>query len=560
MGTFTPSMFALRAPGVYFESREPLPAITRGRTDVAGFVGISERGPLHTPVKVQSYPQFQATYGGYTPQGFLAYAVKGFFENGGQICWVVRVADPKMARPSWRNLLNADREPVLRVEAANPGVWARVMLVQVLVTGGTKFTLILKLPTGELERWRDLTLDPNKPRYVEMILNDTVAGSRLARVRDLWSPVGAPGAARQWPMPTRPASEIVRLENVGQDGLSALQPDHLSGEEAPPGTKWGLATLEGIDEVSVVAIPDIMTKPRDPAFYRTRPPRCDVLGGEVLPRIPPVERSEFAPPFSDTEIHALQRALIAHCSRLKDRMAILDPLSAFTTPEAIERWRGGFDAKYAAVYYPWLRVADPLALTGLLRPVPPSGHIAGIYARSDLQVGVHKPPANERVEFAEDAATAVDEIDHARLNHGSVNVIRSYPGRGLMVAGARTLSRDPEWRYVNVRRLLIMIEEAIDENTQWTVFEPNNPRLWSDLERTVRSFLDRIWRAGMLDGSTADDAYFARCDETTNPPEETDQGRMICLIGVRPPWPAEFVVVRIGKTETGVEILETNGG
>jgi phage tail sheath protein FI len=197
-----------------------------------------------------------------------------------------------------------------------------------------------------------------------------------------------------------------------------------------------------------------------------------------------------------------------------------------------------------------------LLLEGTLRSVPPSGHIAGIYAKGDRSVGVHKPPGNEELEGVKDVQIAIDDIAHGALNDVAINVIREYRGRGIRVAGARTLSSDAEWRYVNVRRLLIMIEEAIDEQTQWTVFEPNNPDTWRAIDRVSRSLLDRLWRRGMLDGATPGEAYSVRCDETTNPPAEIEQGRTTCEIGVLPPWPAEFVVVRIGKSQGGTEILE----
>jgi phage tail sheath protein FI len=246
---------------------------------------------------------------------------------------------------------------------------------------------------------------------------------------------------------------------------------------------------------------------------------------------------------------------------LKDRIAVLDvPLSANEveiTPELAQAWRNNFDTKYGAIYYPWLRVPDPLNLEGILRSVPPSGYVAGIYARGDRRVGVHKPPANAELEGVKDVQVTVDDIDHGALNDGGVNVIRSYRGRGVRVAGARTLTEPAsEWRYVNVRRLLIMIEEAIDEQTQWTVFEPNNRDLWRDIERVARSFLETIWRRGMLDGATPEEAFYARCDETTNSQADIDVGRVTCEIGVLPPWPAEFVIVRIGKTEGSTEIVE----
>jgi phage tail sheath protein FI len=192
--------------------------------------------------------------------------------------------------------------------------------------------------------------------------------------------------------------------------------------------------------------------------------------------------------------------------------------------------------------------------------VPPCGHIAGIYARISRTVGVHKPPANEQISTAQDVQTTLTNDEYGFLNDNSVNVIRAFPGRGLRVAGARTLASDsleqtPELRYVNIRRLLLMIEESIAEQLNWLVFEPNTPILWEDIERIVGGFLTRLWRLGMLDGATPDDAFYVRCDESTNPPEQVDQGRLLCEIGIRPPWPAEFIVVRIGITEGRVVVL-----
>jgi hypothetical protein len=328
----------------------------------------------------------------------------------------------------------------------------------------------------------------------------------------------------------------------------------------------GLALLESLDEVSIVAMPDIMPTPRVSPHTRPRQPRCEVLDSTPEPLPAPLPALKFPRPFTPGEILALQQALIGHCEKLKDRVAILDPplFDPTLTPEQALAWRQEFNSRYAAFYYPWLLVSDPLRLHGLVRPVPPSCHVAGIYARGDLRVGVHKPPANEVVEGAKNVQTLVDDIVHGNLNDQGVNVIRAYNGRGIRVAGARTLNRNPEqdleWRYVNVRRLLIMIMEAIDEGTQWLVFEPHSPALWDEMDRVVRNFLDGLWRRGMLDGATAEEAYFVRCDATTNPPEEMEEGRLICLVGVQPPWPAEFVVVRIGKTEGGTEILEVNGG
>jgi phage tail sheath protein FI len=272
----------------------------------------------------------------------------------------------------------------------------------------------------------------------------------------------------------------------------------------------------------------------------------------------------------------LQHELIAHCTRLKDRVAVLDPRIEDVSQQAVIGWRNEFDSMYAALYYPWLMVPDPLRLEGLLRAVPPSGHIAGIYARGDLNVGVHKPPANEQLEGVLDLATsyfarlratpeqrqaspealgAIDDIAHGVLNEQQINVIRAYPGRGVRVMGARTLSSESVWRYVNVRRLMIMIEEAIEERAQWIVFEPNNRDLWREIARVVRSFLDELWQRGMLDGSTAEEAYAIACDSDTNQPDEVELGRAICEIKLLLPWPAEFVIVRMGRIDDRIGII-----
>jgi phage tail sheath protein FI len=557
-------MFAYRTPGVYYEQVDHHPPpIGPLRTDIAGFVGIATRGPLFQPVKVGSWTQFTSVFGAHTAQGYLAYAVEGFFANGGQTCWVVRVADPASARPA--GLLMKDGDHSLQLLASSPGVWGQQVVVRAVTTNqdqGThtqRFTLTLRLAEGQQELWRDLTLrrwvdnvtqEPD-PRYIKTVLNDPTMGSRLATVLDEAPAIGWP---KNLPVLDIASARVVagRLQVEGSaDGLESLTPEHII---------HGLNTLELVDQVSIVAIPDIMPKPIVEVAYKTPDLQCDVLDNEPPLPPPPEPKTEFPPLWDDDGIILyLQRSLIEHCHKLKDRVAILDTRRKHTTPEHARDWRNEFDSKYAALYFPWLQTPDPLRLEGLLRAVPPSGHIAGVYARGDLATGVHKPPANAALEAVKDVLAPVSDVHHDDLNTRHVNVIRSYDGRGVRVMGARTLSSDSEWRYVNVRRLLIMIEEAIDVRSQWMVFEPNNPAMWADVERVVGSFLNDLWQRGMLDGATPDEAYYAICDETTNPPEERDRGRLICKIGVRPPWPAEFVIVRVGMTEGGTEILEETG-
>lgn len=522
-------MIAFRTPGVYLERPASRPVVGLPRTDVAGFAGVARRGPLHRPVRLESRNELLATFGGPTAQGYLACAVEGFFANGGQTCWVVRAADPGKARPASAEIADDAGKPALLLTASSPGVWARKLTATVLRAGRGRFTLLLRLDDGPPELWRDL--DPAG-------LDALNAGSRLVEASLPPDASGAPPRAGRY-----------RLTG-GADGLATLRPDHLIA---------GLAALETVDEVAIVALPDIMPVPRVEPRTKRRPPRCDDLCAEVTEELPE-EPLEFPPALDDAAIARLQNALIAHCERLRDRVAVLDVPPSAVTPRDALAWRRDLDSSFAALYYPWLRVPDPLELEGLLRAVPPSGHVAGIWARSDLRVGVHKPPANEALETVEDVLFRLGDEDHGDLNEAGVNAIRPSGGRGIRVAGARTVSSDPLLRYVNVRRLLLMIAEAVDEGTQWTVFEPNDPRLRREIDRVVRSFLDGLFRRGVLDGAKADEAYSVRCDESTNPPAEVEAGRLICQIGVQPPWPAEFVIVRLAKSVSGVELLEAGRG
>lgn len=546
-------MFAYDTPGVYFVRPLTRPSVGRLRTDVAGFVGIARRGPLHHPVNVQSWPEFVAVFGGFTPQAYLAYAAEGFFANGGRTCWVVRVADPEHAGPATLGLADAAGDLRWRLVVSTPGVWGREIAVSAIATAEDRFTLVLRPPDGERESWPDLTLEDGDPRSVAAVLNDPEGGSALVRV---CPPEGAADAELR----VLPGRIVVARPAGGADGLATLGTQHFFGEA----TSAGLGALAKVDEVSLVAMPDLHPKPVVEVETVTAKPHCNVLD-QAPPPPAPAEPLEFPPAFDEAAVLRLQQEVVACCERLRDRVALLDvpfPPGTVTDPDGARAWRQLLDSRYAALYYPWLRVPDPLRLEGLLRTVPASGHVAGVIARNDLRVGVHKPPANEVVLGVEDVSFEVSDVVHGELNSRGINVVRPYPGRGIRVAGARTLASDPAWRYLNVRRLLIMIAEAIEEQTQWTVFEPNSPRLRQQVDRVVRNFLDVQWRDGLLDGASAEEAYFVRCDETTNPPEETDAGRMICLIGVLPPYPAEFVVIRVGVTDGGVEILgeEIQGG
>jgi phage tail sheath protein FI len=320
----------------------------------------------------------------------------------------------------------------------------------------------------------------------------------------------------------RPAPGSVRLAGGGVAAPTQINAEDYVGD---PADRTGFGGLEAIDPITMVAVPDLL------AAYR---------GGML-----------------DLEgVQAVQLAMIAHCELMGDRVAILDPPPSLNAQQ-IREWRvdkAGYDSKFAALYWPWIKVFDPA--TGQNVFVPPSGYMAGIWGRSDDSRGVHKAPANEVVRGAIALETQITKNEHDLLNPQGINCLRSFPGRGIRVWGARTLSSDPAWRYLNVRRLFNYLEESILEGTQWVVFEPNDLDLWQRIRRTITAFLLRVWRDGALFGATPDEAFYVKCDAETNPPEVVDAGQVVCEIGIAPVKPAEFVVFRIAQFSGGALLNE----
>lgn len=241
---------------------------------------------------------------------------------------------------------------------------------------------------------------------------------------------------------------------------------------------------------------------------------------------------------------AIQNAVINHCERMRYRIAVLDTPPNFLPTEALN-YRNLRSSRYAAMYYPWVTVADPLG-DGRLN-LPPSGFIAGIYARNDVEHAVFKAPANEVVRSAIDFELRLNKAQQELLNPQGINCLCYFPGRGFRVWGARTISDDPEWKYVNLRRYFAYLEHSIDRGTQWVVFENNSQQLWDNVRRTVEDFLFNEWKMGGLMGDKPEKAYFVRCDRSTMTQNDLDNGRLVCLIGVAPVRPAEFVIFRIGQ-------------
>ncbi len=285
----------------------------------------------------------------------------------------------------------------------------------------------------------------------------------------------------------------------GDDGNAGLSVDDFMGIDPVTGDRQGIDALELIDEVAICVTPGMWSQ-------------------------------------------TVRNALTQHCELLQDRFAIVDPRDALDI-EGVREFRSPIDTRYAALYYPWLRVRDPAA--GREVTAPPSGHMAGIYARVDVERGVHKAPANVVVRGINGFEKDVTKREQDLLNPQGINAFRFFPGRGNRVWGARTLTSDSAWKYVNVRRLFIFVEESIDEGTQWVVFEPNAEPLWARVRASVTNFLTTVWRSGALEGTTAEQAFFVVCDRTTMTQDDIDNGRLICLVGIAPVKPAEFVIFRI---------------
>jgi phage tail sheath protein FI len=561
-----------RTPGVRIEWLDAAPQQpVLARTDVAGLVGIAERGPLHQPVLVETFEQYVGVFGTRRAAGYLPYAVEGFFANGGTRCWIVRVADPARAAAAQAELgltTGSATGGRLRLTATSPGAWGnsiRVTLQPDPLRSG-RFNLIVRLG-AVLEIWRDVGVDPVAPRFVETLLGrdgrsgtnrkTTAARSRIGRPSTPAPPRPGPGGSRlvtaTWiPGPWRsvgPAPVELALRG-GVDGTDTLTVRHLVGSHAPSEDPWGVAALDAVDEIGIVCVPDCWPRPQSEQGAPSQRPRdCARPTVEAGRTGSAVDLGRARSPFGDDQTAAIQRDVIAHCEGRGDRVALLDapprPL-----PEALA-WRARSpDSAYAALYYPWIEVVDPDSTTGEVVAVPPSGHVAGICGRVDGNPGVHKPPAGEAVELAVDTATPVDDIDHGDLNDAGVNALRA--DRTVQVMGARTLSQDPQWRYLNVRRLALMIERTVERVTAWTVFEPNSERLQAEMTRAVTGVMEEVWRGGMLNGATRDQAYRVVCDASVNPPENLLTGQLVCLVYLNPPPPAEFVVLRIVRQPTAV--------
>jgi len=576
----------LRPPGVYPALAQPqIAPLQVAATDVPGFLGLSQKGPIGRPTRITSWDEFVDVFG-YASDFYLSDSVESFFRNGGRSCWVVRIAHTAApgeqggtdtAAAAERQIVDDWNKPTLLVRALDEGRWgnsiwigfklatgARALLTRDLDIGageahlsttrgfdvgslvriyhrdGEDFVVVTEVEE-KLIRWaaatpvnrrhraaapthlevmtfdiqvalrdrrevfKNLQLHPSSRRYAPRVV---AAESRLIRLDDLKSSSPPPHSLPR-PLP------MTRLAG-GRDGAEALTPEDFVGWDRGPAQRVGMMSLVEIDEVALLAAPDAMV---------------------FLDRNPGPE--------GELKAQRVQDAMVDLCENLKDRFAILDcPLSRDV--EAVKRWRRRTDSSYAAYYWPWIEVPTQ---GGGTRKLPPSGIMAGIYALTENTVGVHQAPANQPIVGAVDLSVRVTEDHLGSLNAEAVNCFRVQ--RGIRPWGARSASSDPDWRYINVRRLFIMLRRAMEVGMAWATFEPNSQRTWSSVEGMTKSFLSQLYQMGMFAGGKAEEAFFVKCDEEINSPEVVDRGQLICQIGVAPVVPAEFIMIEVVQSIGG---------
>ena len=569
------------SPGVYVEEYDSGATPMQGvSTSTAGFIGLAERGPVvGQPQLVTSFADYKRMYGGYLSEAgyggnrFLPYAVEQFFANGGARAYIMR-AVPGDAKAA--SITTGD----LKITAASPGAWAEDMRVtiapaskaktQVFAVSGADLTLknadgfnpgdVVELFDGKNTAYATIkgvldkvisldapcTLDVadkkvGTAKYIKTCeisisarlgetvetydnlslkagaLNNAVvktAKSDLIKVEIVPGKAPAPAKDKDGKEIPAPKASIVPFAQCGGSGeplaltlqggsngsVLTATPDAFLGSDGGPGRRTGLQAFLENSNVSIMAIPGI-TAPE------------------------------------------VQAGLIGFCESKKSCFAILDVPIELRKTNDVANFRDMYDSTYAAMYHPWLEMYDAGAKRSAY--FPPSGAMAGIYARTDIERGVHKAPANEVVRGCTGLSCAYNEGEQDILNPIGVNLIRAFTGRGIRVWGARTISSNGLWKYLNVRRLFIYVEESIKANTNWVVFEPNTQGLWTRVTRTISTFLATCWRDGALMGSSPEEAFFVECGPTTMTQDDIDNGRLICQIGIAPVKPAEFVIFRI---------------
>ncbi len=587
------------APGVYVEETSFRSKSIEGvSTSTTAFIGPTLKGPVMprnaserwnaTPELLTSFADFERIYGGYeslsfgstTAVNYLAHAVQAYFNNGGSRLYVGRLYKGALTHAASAVVAQviAGATGEIRLRARFPGGYfnAVTVSVQPLFTP-TSAAALPNLPADTVLRVVDAAQASftaaqfikdgatwKKRATAADSLTDSVAadftGNKLFQIVSAVVTVSHKNGDTLW---TDTVSFVRSAPDFIGSELADVQSKRSADLTVPValsiGTAAGLTTADALDKLARGLLGNFVAAD---APAPTRVPLGTVAGTDgdapdgteatvALNYLLGMEDISIVGAPGLSHIASVQGALIAHADKRRSyRIAVLDAAPSQLVSE-VRTARGLIDSTHAALYYPWVVVTNPLASPRNTEPseitVPPSGFVAGIYARTDVERGVWKSPANEVVRGALRFEREVSFPEQEVLNPIGVNCLRTLPGRGLRVWGARTASSDPEWKYVSVRRYFNYLEASIDRSTQWAVFEPNGERLWDNVRNSVADFLFNEWKQGALLGLKPDEAFFVRCDRTTMNQNDLDNGRLVCLIGVAVVKPAEFVVFRIGQ-------------
>lgn len=555
------------SPGVYVEEYDTSPRAMEGvGTSAAGFVGIAQKGATKgAPVLITGIAEFRRKYGEYLNEftygeyRYLAGAVEQFFVNGGTRCYISRVIpeDAKAAEAVFGNL---------SLTAVNEGCWGNSIEVSVFPSESKKLYLVKDLGDCRYE------VKSNVPIEAGSIVKAGEVYNRVEAVYEkevVFANAFEESFVDDSPVPKNPvfAAEMeiqircgaeteiykelnmnVRSSRYAGNVLTSSELVRVSvGEPADGGLKSPAELLTG--QVSG----SILLKGGEDGTMKDIPAGvfigCDAGAGNRTGIQAFLENTEVSilavPGITDPEVIV---SLVSHCENTKSRFAVIDLPKDYTAADQILEYRGLIDSTYAAMYHPWIQVYD--RASGKPDYLPPSGAVMGVYARTDNIRGVHKAPANETI-----ACTGLNILftkgEQDILNPAGVNLIRAIPGQGIRIWGARTAGSDANFKYVNVRRLFIYVEESIKANTSWVVFEPNDSTLWSRVSLSISSFLENMWRSGMLAGDSAADSYFVEIGAATMTQDDLQNGRLVCNIGIAPSRPAEFIIFRVTQHTAG---------
>ena len=485
-------------PGIYVqEQKYDLNPLKINSQCITGFAGISEFGPINKPILVKNFNEYLKKFGGFDTAGILPYSVFSYFRNGGKECVIVRVADEENAKNATFKIKNKTGH--IKFTAKTPGKWGNFIIINVWNENSFSVTLEYKAKT---ESFIHLSYDKKDERYFESYINNnsSLCSISIGGLIDNIEPI------------------FMKPFSGGKEGISTLSAKHFIGKYNGLNNYSGIGCFESRDDISLISVPDL-------CLLKT-----------------------------ENEVYAVNKALIEQAERFQDRFAILDIPRQLDCMKARE-WAIKLMSPFAAAYYSYIDVTDPLDFSGVgtIR-IPPSGAICGCIAATDGERGIYHAPANCILEGAVGISNKTTTGEQEILYTSKINLLKYFPGKGVKIWGAKTLSCDKDWEYINVRRTFSRVCSALKKGTQWAVFETNDKNLRKRLVRQVSGFLLDLWRDGYFSGSTPEQGFYVRCDEELNPPENIDLGILTFEVGIAIVHPTEFFKITLTAEKDGASV------